>query len=120
MERMTKQGMRRLLDSTANVRLVNGCYNVVTAKAEFSKYSLELQVEVTHPALEWQCGKKNNVTLTYWKGYSGVNIDMPDELRDKIEVMRVLGTMGDEEAAALSRGNAACFVKLWDDLGMRD
>lgn len=118
MDILTKQGLNRLLGSMASVKLMNGCYNVVTARAEFSKYSLELKVEVTHPLLEWQCGKKNSVTLVYWKGYSGHPIDLPGELAEKIKVMEILGRMGDEEAAALSKENAACFMKVCEELGI--
>ena len=119
MEKLTRQGLSRLLNSQANVKLVNGCYNVVTAKAELSKYSLELRVEVTHPLLEWQCGRKDGVSLTYWRGCSGHGIDIPCELGEKIKVMGALGKMGDDRAASLSKENASCFLKLCENLGLQ-
>lgn len=115
--KLTKQGIGRLSDAPAVAKLMNGCYNVVTAKAVFSRYTLELKVEVTHPALVWQSGDRNKASLTYWEGYRGYPVDIPEELEEKIKVMRILGTMGDNEAAALSKENAECFLKLCDDLG---
>lgn len=115
--KLTKQGISRLSDALAVTRIVNGCYNVVIAKAIFSKYTLELKVEVTHPALAWQSGNRNKATLTYWEGCRGYPMGIPNELEEKVKVMRVLGTMGDNEAAALSKENAECFLKLCDDLG---
>lgn len=115
--KLTKQGISKLSDALAVTKLINGCYNVVTAKTVFSKYALELKVEVTHPALVWQSGDRNRASLTYWEGYKGYLMDIPKELEEKVKVMRVMGTMSDNEAAALSRENAECFLKLCDDLG---
>jgi hypothetical protein len=115
--KLTKQGIGRLSDAPAVAKLMNGCYNVVTAKAVFSRYTLELKVEVTHPALVWQSGDRNGASLTYWEGCMGHLVKIPKELEEKVKAMRILGTMGDNEAAALSKENTECFLKLCEDLG---
>lgn len=99
------------------VKLYNGCFNVASVTAEFSRYRVELRVETTHPSLAWQCGDKNEVSLIYWKGSSGHHLEVPAELNDLVEKLRSAGTMGNEEAAKLSRENAAAFASAFEELG---
>jgi hypothetical protein len=103
---MTKQATKRLLNSNLEVKLYNGCFNVVTAKVEFSRYSWELRVEVTHPTLAWQCGDKSEITLWLWQGSSGVRVEVPEELNELVEKMKKAGQMTDAAAYELSRINA--------------
>jgi hypothetical protein len=114
---MTKQALKRLLNSNLEVKLYNGCFNVVTAKAEFSRYSWELRVEVTNQALAWQCGNKSEVTLWLWQGSSGVQVDVPEELNELVEKMKKAGQMTDEAARELSRANASLFEEAMTELG---
>lgn len=118
MIKMTKQALKRLSNSDLEVRMVNGCFNVVTAKSEFSRYSWELRVEVTNQALAWQCGNKSEVTLWLWQGSSGVGVDVPEELNELVERMKKAGQMTDEAAYELSRNNASLFEEAMTELGM--
>jgi len=118
MTTMTKQALKKLLNSNLEVKLYNGCFNVVTAKAEFSRYSWELRVEVTNQALAWQCGNKSEATLWLWQGSSGVRVDLPEELNELVEKMQKAGQMTDEAARELSRANASLFEEAMTELGM--
>lgn len=109
MTNMTKQALKRLLNSDLEVRMFNGCFNVVTAKSEFSRYSWELRVEVTHPTLAWQCGDNGEVSLWLMQGSSGVRVDLPAELNELVEQMKKAGQMTDAAAYELSRSNAKHF-----------
>ena len=115
---ITKQAIKRLLNSELTITTVNGCFNVVRAKAQYSgNKRYELRVEVTHPFLEWQCGKKDEVTLTIWKGCCGNYIDIPEELNSWIEKMKVVGKMSDEHAAELSARNAIAINESYKEMG---
>lgn len=117
---ITKQAINRLMSAKPTVRLVNGCFNVVEAKALYSgNKRYELRFEVTHPFLEWQCGNKNEVTLVLWKGCCGEQIDIPEELDQLIEKMKVLGTMSDDEASKLSAENAVAITEAYREMGWK-
>lgn len=114
----TKQAIKRLQNSELEVRLWNGCFNVVKATAKFSKgRAYELSVEVTHPSLSWQCGDKNLVSLVHWQGYSGVGVEIPEELNPLIERMKQAGTMSDELANKISSQNRAAFLEDMREFG---
>jgi hypothetical protein len=115
--KLTKQALARLQEAPVEVRLWNCCFNIASVVAEFSRYSVELRVETTNPQLEWQCGNKNEVALIYWKGCSGQQLEVPNELNALVEKLRSAGTMGNEEAAKLSRENAAAFASAFEELG---
>ena len=116
---ITKQAINRLLKSDIDVKLWNGCFNVVKVKAIYSNGKrYELRVRVTHPFLEWQCGKQEGAELVYWKGCSGHGIDIPLELSDLIENMKLAGTMSDKEAADLSARNAIALSGVMSELGL--
>lgn len=117
MNKLTKQALKRLQEAPVEVRLWNGCFNTASVKAEFSRYSVELRVQVTHSALEWQCGNKNAVELIYWKGCTGEHLEIPTELGNLVEELRFAGTMSDEQAQSLSRNNALVFVEAATALG---
>ena len=117
MMKLTKQALTRLQEAPVKVKLWNGCFNVASVEAKFSRYSVELRVETTNPLLEWQCGNKNEVTLVYWKSCEGRRIEVPAELNALVEKLRSAGTMSNEEAAKLSRGNAAAFASACKELG---
>jgi hypothetical protein len=116
--KLTKQGIKNLLESEIDVTLWNGCFNVSKAKAKFSKYSLELRVEVTHPFLQWQCGDNNDVRLIYWKGCNGYPLEIPDELQGLVEKMKVYATMSDEEAFSKNQQTKKAFVDAMKELGI--
>lgn len=115
---ISKQGVQKLLNASIEKKLVNGCFMKVAAIAKFSKYSLELRCEVTHPLLEWQCGKKNEVNIIKWIGCSGYYMDIPEELSDKISQMKTFGTMTSEEANSLRKENAKQFLFVCEELGI--
>lgn len=117
MIKLSKQAIKKLLQAEPEVKLCNGCFNIVTAKAVFSKYNVELQVHVTHPALIWQCGNKNEVNIILWKQSQGEIFDVSPELFPKIEEMKLLGTMTDEHAKKLSQENAKAFQSTLKLLG---
>lgn len=117
MNKLTKQALKRLQEAPVEVRLYNGCFNVASVKAEFSRYSVELRVEVTNPVLAWQCGNKNKVKLVYWKSCSGEPLELPSELDVLVEKLRSAGTMSDEQARNLSRKNASVFAEVANQLG---
>jgi hypothetical protein len=116
--KVTKQVLARLTASLVEVRLYNGCFNVATAKAEFSRYTLELRVQVTHSALQWQCGNKNAVELVYWKGCEGYQLPLPQELLPLVEKLQEAATMTEEEAQKLSNENANAFRQTMTALGL--
>ena len=116
--KVTKQALARLNASPVEVTLYNGCFNKATVKAVFSRYTLELRVEVTHPALQWQCGNKNAVELVCWKGCNGSLLPLPNELLPLVEKLREAATMTNEEATALSKENAAAFAGAMAAMGM--
>ena len=116
--KLTKQGIKKLLESEINTSLWNGCFNVSKVKAKFSKYSLELRVEVTHPLLQWQCGNKNEIKLIYWKGCNGYSLEIPDELQGLVEKMNIRATMSDEEALSKSQQNKLGFIEAMKELGI--
>ena len=118
MEKLTRQAVARLNASPIEVRLWNGCFNRAVAKAEFSRYTLELRVEVTHSALQWQCGNKNAVELVYWKGDEGSHLSLPQELLPLVEKLKEAATMTNEEAYRLSSENANVFTGALVSLGM--
>ena len=104
---LTKQAITRLNTAPVAVQVVNGCFNIVTVIAAFSRYRVELRVEVTHPALAWQCGDRNFVELIYWKGCDGEWLELPSELEVLVERLKVAGAMSDEQARNLSGENAS-------------
>jgi hypothetical protein len=116
--KVTKQALARLTASPVEVRLYNRCFNKATAKAVFSRYTLELRVEVTNPALEWQCGNKNAVELVYWKGCEGFRLPLPEELLPLVARLQEAATMTSEEARKLSNENASAFAQTMTALGM--
>lgn len=116
--KLTKQAVSKLHSSPIEVRLYNGCFNIASVKAKFSRYSWELRVERTHPFLTWQCGNKNRVELIYWKGYSGTQADIPHELFPLIEKMKETAMMSDEEARQKSKENAEAFQKAFVEFGI--
>ena len=116
--KLTKHGIKKLLESEIDVALCNGCLNVAKTKTTFSKYSLELRVEVTHPLLQWQCGDKNETQLLYWKGYNGYPLEIPDELQGLVEKMKIRATMSDEEAFSKSQQNKLEFIEAMKELGI--
>lgn len=117
MMKLTKQALTRLQEAPVKVKLWGGCFNVASVEAKFSRYCVELRVETTNPLLEWQYGNKNEVTMIYWKGCDGQRMEVPAELNALVEKLRSAGTMGNEEAAKLSRENAAAFASAFEELG---
>lgn len=95
--KLTKQAIKRLQESPKVVRLLNGYFNKVSVTANFSRYSVELCVDVVHPLLE-RFGFHNKTELIYWKSYNGCHIDIPEELNPLIDEMKLLGTISDEKA----------------------
>ena len=115
---ITKQAIKRLMSAKPTVRLFNGCFNAVEANAIYSgNKRYELRVDVTHPYLEWQCGKKDGVVLILWKGCHGEQIDIPEELNELVESMKVLGKMTDDEASKLSARNAVAITGAYKEMG---
>jgi len=114
---LTRQALTRLNSAPVMVKLWGGCFNTASVTASFSRYSVELRVQVTHPSLQWQCGNKNAVELVYWKGCSGVPLEVPSELEVLVEKLRSAGTMSDEQARNLSRENASAFAEVANQLG---
>ena len=110
MDKLTKQALKRLQEAPVEVKLYNGCFNVASVKAEFSRYRVELRVEVTNPVLAWQCGNKNEVQLIYWKSCTGEHLQVPPELKGLVDNLKVAGTMSDEQARTLSMENAFSFT----------
>jgi sRNA-binding regulator protein Hfq len=101
MKKLTKQALTRLQETPVKVKLWNGCFNVASVEAKFSRYSIELRVETTNPLLKWQCGNKNEVALIYWKSGNGQRLEVPAELNALVGKLRAAGTMSNEEAAKL-------------------
>lgn len=116
---LTKQAINKLKSSPIEVRLWNGCFNKATAIAKYSgNKSYELTVEVTHPYLQWQCGDKNEVKITLWKGYTGTHCEIPEELEPLIEDMKTKATMQDDFALDLSNKNKYAFTEAMKELGI--
>ena len=81
--------------------MFNGYFNRVSVTASFSRYSIELTVDVTHPLLE-KFGAFNEVSLMYWTNRDGGSrIDIPEELNALVDEMRLMGKMSDKRAQSL-------------------
>lgn len=92
-------------------------FNRAEAVAEFSRHRFELIVDVTHPALHWQCGDRHEVKLYLMKGNCGHRIDMPDSLRAKVAEMQKAATMIDSEAREISLRNTELFMNSLAEMG---
>lgn len=108
---VSKQAIKRINEAEVTVKLWNGCFNVATAYAEFSRYTLELRIEVTHKELVWQCGDHKEISFVRWVGCTGHFEEVPPEMYKKVEAMKKLATMTDSEAKALSTENNSMFIK---------
>ncbi len=115
---LTPQALKRLNSAPAEVRLFNGCFNVASVKAVFSRYEVELRVQVTHPSLAWQCGNKSSVELLYWKSNEGTRLSLPTELEPLVQKLRKAATMTNEMAQRLSYENATAFASALQELGV--
>ena len=113
----TKQALKRLNEAQISIRLMNGCFNRAEAVAEFSRHRFELIVDVTHPALHWQCGDRHEVNLYLMKGNCGQRIGMPDSLQEKVAEMQKAATMSDSEAREISLRNAELFMSSLSEMG---
>lgn len=115
--RFTKEALNRLNEAPISIRLMNGCFNRAESVAEFSRHRFELIVDVTHPALHWQCGDRREVKLYLMKGNCGHRIEMPGSLQAKITEMQKLATMSDSEAREISTRNAELFINSLAEMG---
>lgn len=111
---MNSRTIKNLYAQPIKVTLYNGCFN--KSVVQYNQY--ELTVEVTHPALVWQCGDKNNVNLIKWQGCTGHFVDIPESLNDLVESMKVAATMTDADAQKLSAKNADSFYQSMVELGI--
>jgi hypothetical protein len=118
MIKLTKQAINRLFASPIRVALVNGCFNLAEVTASFSRYRVELRVEVSHPTLDWQCGCRQEVTLLYCVRDEGRFIPVPDELEPLVEKLRKAATMTDEEARRIGRENAIAAAEAMREFGL--
>lgn len=117
--KLSKQCIKQFKLQPIKVRLWNGCFNKAEVEVKQSRCSYTLSVEVTHPALVWQCGDKNSVRLVYWKGSGGHCIEIPPELEDLVTEMKLVATMQDDEAARISVENYASFNQAMKDMGFK-
>ena len=98
--KLTKRAIKRLKEEPKIVQMFNGYFNRVTVTASFSKYSIVLTVDVTHPLLE-KFGVFNDVSLIHWTNHGGFRIDIPEELNPLVDEMKLMGKMSDDEAQSL-------------------
>lgn len=118
MTKLTKQAIGRLNAAPVFVRLCNRCFNKASVRATFSRYSVELNVEVTHPFLQWQRWRGDKVELMYWKGSEGFFIEVPPELDPLVEKLRLAATMTDEEAHRIGKENAIAEADFCKEFGL--
>jgi hypothetical protein len=118
MNKLTKQAITRLNTAPIRVALVNGCFKLAEVTASFSRYRVELRVEVSHPTLDWQCGCRQEVTLLYCVRDDGRFIPVPDELEPLVEKLRRAATMTDEEAQRIGRENAIAAAEYLREFGL--
>ena len=118
--KLTKQAVKRFYNSPIEVKLWNGCYNRAVVVSKFSRHRYELKVCVTHPSLQWQCGNVDEVSIVHYENATGGTVysEIPAELAELVEQLKVAATMTDEEANALSKENSQVFLKAAYDLGM--
>jgi hypothetical protein len=95
---LTKQAIKRLEETPVLVTTVNGTFKRAQVATSFSRYSVELRVDRSHPTLEWASGVRNNVDLIYWAPNEGYPIDVPKELETLVYNMRAMAIMNEEEA----------------------
>jgi hypothetical protein len=112
MIKLTKQAVARLFASPIRVAVVNGCFKLAEVTASFSRYRVELRVEVGHPTLDWQCGCRQEVTLLYCVRDDGRFIHVPDELEPLVEKLRKAATITDEEAQRIGTEYAIAAADL--------
>lgn len=116
---ISKTTIEKIKDAEVSVSLWNRCFNRAVVRVELSKSVYELIAEVTHPFLEWQCGKKDKIELIRWKGYRGNPIEIPIELSSKIQEMILKATMKDDYAQQLSNENLKAFKEDFKEMGLR-
>jgi hypothetical protein len=117
MIKLTKQAINRLFAAPVFVGLY-GCFNKASVITTFSRYSVDLRVEVTHPLLQWQRGREDKVELIYWKGSDGFFIEVPPELEPLVEKLRKAATMTDEEAQRIGTEYAISAAEAMREFGL--
>lgn len=116
MHKLTKQATAKLLEAPIKVDLWNGCFNRAVVKAKFARYTIDINVDVIHPELVWQCGDKKDCYIIDWR--DGYTQPIPEELSELVERMKQAATMTDEEAKELSDRNRVSFLQCMHELGM--
>ena len=118
--KLTPEAVKRLLAAPSKKRLINGWYNEVTRKAEFSRHSFELVVAVTHPRLH-SFGERNAVELLCWRSCRGYHVAIPAELSDQVDqLVRQLkqeATMTDSEAENCASSLAMAVQNSYQEMG---
>lgn len=119
--------MKKLKEAEPEVRLMNSCYNLVSIQFAHGNRGLKLEVEVTHPALAWQCGMKDAVSFVAYNSRamnSGIIHKLNElsesqnpELFGLISKMRKQGELSDEAAYKLSYENKKAFELCLVSLG---
>lgn len=115
---VTKTAIERLLAAPIQVKLVNGAYQVASVVAHFSRYAVELQVEVTHPSLVWQCGNHQAVILIRWEGSTGKALAIPAELDPLVEALKRAAALSDETAQRMADENRRAFQQVFQSLAI--
>lgn len=113
---LTKNTIKKFYNSPIEVRLWNGCFNKAEVNITNNRKNYRLEVYVTHPFLQWQCGDKNEVNIIC-HGYVFREESVPEELNELIAKMREAATMEDSEAYVLSEQNKAAFRQSMNEMG---
>lgn len=131
MLRLNERVIKKILESSPDVSLINGNFMRATIKFPHSKKGIQLDVEVSHPALEWASGVRNEVTIISYDSAAmsdGVsyslcsaihNRTLPAALLDKIASMRQLALMSNEQADQLNKKLSAGFDRAMDEVVVR-
>ena len=112
--KLTKQAIGRLLDNPIEVRTTNGNFKRAEVRASFSRYTVELRVNKSHPLLEWVSGYRNEVELTYWKSHEGFQMEIPKELEPLVDSMKQFATMSDEEAQQIDQETRQAIADFYN------
>jgi hypothetical protein len=114
---LTKEAIKRLYNSPVEVRLVNGCYNVATAEAKFSRHIFELRVQYVPPFITWLCGTQNEVSFWFYRGGSGLGTPVPSILEPLVKKLTEAAKMSDEEEKLVVKQYKESFKRAMDEMG---
>lgn len=121
-KKLTKLQMKRLRETTPDVRIMNGTYQQVTFTVKFSRYAFVLRLNLVHPLLQ-ELTHFNKAVNTEWIEYetaacsTGYVIHgLPEGLDEFIKEQVFIYSMGDATAKKCLKEFAEAFEKYKQEM----